>query len=153
MQKHFPSYTFSSYLQYCFGKIIPELSPMQCWFFFTIFLTPCTVIFIFWLFWVSGEKSNVSSQIHLISPGCPRPNSALTVHKSGLKHRSSIHPIDQSKCQLFSLFLKSTVHSKVYCNMIYSYIIFHGDFAKVMQGQIPDLRARGQRTYAVQFMQ
>ena len=35
---------------------------------------------------------NVSSQIHLISPGCPRPNSALTVHKSGLKHRSSIHP-------------------------------------------------------------
>ena len=32
---------------------------------------------------------NVSSQIHLISPGCPRPNSALTVHKSGLKHRSS----------------------------------------------------------------
>ena len=28
--------------------------------------------------------------IHLISPGCPRPNSALTVHKSGLKHRSSI---------------------------------------------------------------
>ena len=36
---------------------------------------------------------NVSSQIHLISPGCPRPNSALTVHKSGLKHRSSIHPI------------------------------------------------------------
>ena len=34
----------------------------------------------------------VSSQIHLISPGCPRPNSALTVHKSGLKHRSSIHP-------------------------------------------------------------
>ena len=33
---------------------------------------------------------NVSSQIHLISPGCPRPNSALTVHKSGLKHRSSI---------------------------------------------------------------
>ena len=34
---------------------------------------------------------NVSSQIHLISPGCPRPNSALTVHKSGLKHRSSIH--------------------------------------------------------------
>ena len=34
---------------------------------------------------------NVSSQIHLIGPGCPRPNSALTVHKSGLKHRSSIH--------------------------------------------------------------
>ena len=34
---------------------------------------------------------NVSSQIHLISPGCPWPNSALTVHKSGLKHRSSIH--------------------------------------------------------------
>ena len=29
---------------------------------------------------------------HLISPGCPRPNSALTVQKSGLKHRSSIHP-------------------------------------------------------------
>ena len=25
-----------------------------------------------------------------ISPGCPRPNSALTVHKSDLKHRSSI---------------------------------------------------------------
>ena len=39
---------------------------------------------------------NVSSQIHLISPGCPRPNSALTVHKSGLKHRSSIHPSCQS---------------------------------------------------------
>ena len=36
---------------------------------------------------------NVSSQIHLISPGCPRPNSALTVHKSGIKHRSSIHLI------------------------------------------------------------
>ena len=34
---------------------------------------------------------NVSSQLHLISPGCPRPNSALTVQKSGLKHRSSIH--------------------------------------------------------------
>ena len=34
----------------------------------------------------------VSSQIHLISPGCPRPNSALTVRKSGLEHRSSIHP-------------------------------------------------------------
>ena len=33
-----------------------------------------------------------TSQIHLISPSCPRPNSALTVHKSGLKHRSSIHP-------------------------------------------------------------
>ena len=39
---------------------------------------------------------NVSSQIHLISPGCPRPNSALTVHKSGLKHRSSIHPFCSS---------------------------------------------------------
>ena len=34
----------------------------------------------------------LSSQIHLISPGCPWPNSALTVQKSGLKHRSSIHP-------------------------------------------------------------
>ena len=28
----------------------------------------------------------------MISPGCPRPNSALMVQKSGLKHRSSIHP-------------------------------------------------------------
>ena len=45
---------------------------------------------------------NVSSQIHLISPGCPRPNSALIVHKSGLKHRSSIHP-DQSLQYLASL--------------------------------------------------
>ena len=35
---------------------------------------------------------NVSSQLHLISPGCPRPNSALIVQKRGLKHRSSIHP-------------------------------------------------------------
>ena len=42
---------------------------------------------------------NVSSQIHLISPGCPRPNSALTVHKSGLKHRSSIHPSKCIKCR------------------------------------------------------
>ncbi len=30
-------------------------------------------------------------KIHLISPGCPRPNSAFTVQNSGLKHRSSIH--------------------------------------------------------------
>ena len=37
---------------------------------------------------------NVSSQLHLISPGCPRPNSALTVLKNGLKHRSSIHHTD-----------------------------------------------------------
>ena len=36
---------------------------------------------------------NVSSQLHLISPGCPRPNSALIVHKSGLKTRSSIHHV------------------------------------------------------------
>ena len=35
---------------------------------------------------------NVSSQIHLISPGCPGPSSALTVQKSGLKHCFSIHP-------------------------------------------------------------
>ena len=34
---------------------------------------------------------NVSSQLHLISPGCPQPNSALRVQNSGLKHRSSIH--------------------------------------------------------------
>ena len=27
---------------------------------------------------------------HPISPGCPWPNSALIVQKSGLKHRSSI---------------------------------------------------------------
>ena len=33
-----------------------------------------------------------SSQLHLISPGCPRPNSALIVQKGGLKTRSSIHP-------------------------------------------------------------
>ena len=33
---------------------------------------------------------NVSTQLHLISPGCPRPNSALIVQKSGLKNRSSI---------------------------------------------------------------
>ena len=32
---------------------------------------------------------NVSSQLHLISPGCPRPNSALIVQKSGLK---PVHP-------------------------------------------------------------
>ena len=36
---------------------------------------------------------NVSSQLHLISPGCPRPNSALIVQKSGLKPvHPSIHP-------------------------------------------------------------
>ena len=36
---------------------------------------------------------NVSSQLHLISPGCPRPNSALIVQKSGLKTvHPSIHP-------------------------------------------------------------
>ena len=35
----------------------------------------------------------VSSQIHLISLGCPQPNSGLTVQKSGLKHRSSIHSL------------------------------------------------------------
>ena len=32
---------------------------------------------------------NVSSQLHLISPGCPRPNSALIVQKSCLK---PVHP-------------------------------------------------------------
>ena len=34
---------------------------------------------------------NVSSQhqLHLISPGCPQPNSALIVQKSGLK---PVHP-------------------------------------------------------------
>ena len=35
---------------------------------------------------------NVLSQIHLINSGCSLPNSALTVQKGGLKHRSSIHP-------------------------------------------------------------
>ena len=34
-------------------------------------------------------RGNVSSQLHLISPGCPRPNSALIVQKSGLK---PVHP-------------------------------------------------------------
>ena len=38
----------------------------------------------------------VSFQIHLISPGCPWPNSALTVQKSGLKYRSSIHHLPQT---------------------------------------------------------
>ena len=37
---------------------------------------------------------NVASQLHLISPGCPQPNSALIVQKRGLKHHSSIHPSD-----------------------------------------------------------
>ena len=36
---------------------------------------------------------NVSSQISLISSGCPLPNSALTVQKSGLKHHSSVCPL------------------------------------------------------------
>ena len=39
---------------------------------------------------------NVSSQLHLISPGCPRPDSALIVQKSGLK---PVHPsILANKC-------------------------------------------------------
>ena len=32
---------------------------------------------------------NVSSQLHLISPGCPQPNSALIVQKVALK---TVHP-------------------------------------------------------------
>ena len=49
----------------------------------------------------------LSSQIDLISPGCPRPNSALTVQKSGLKHRSSIRP---------------------YCNTHLDLTLFHHNF-------------------------
>ena len=41
---------------------------------------------------------NVSSQLHLISPGCPRPNSALIVQKSGLKPvHPSIHPMIEER--------------------------------------------------------
>ena len=41
---------------------------------------------------VKGQGINtvlgqVSQKFHLISPGCPRPNSAFIVQKSGLKHR------------------------------------------------------------------
>ena len=42
--------------------------------------------------------------IHLISPGCPRPNSALTVHKSGLKHCSCfirISPLIKILCSAY----------------------------------------------------
>ena len=40
---------------------------------------------------IGGENiAPLPSPCDLISPGCPRPNSALTVHKSGLKHRSSL---------------------------------------------------------------
>ena len=49
---------------------------------------------------------NVSSQLHLISPGCPRPNSALIVQKSGLKPvHPSIHPCNKSKVWLIHFFL------------------------------------------------
>ena len=42
---------------------------------------------------------NVSSQLHLISPGCPRPNSALIVQKSGLKPvHPSIHLGSETGC-------------------------------------------------------
>ena len=53
------------------------------------------------LFFYNLFSSHVSSQIHLISPGCPRPNSALTVHKSGLKHRPSIHPFPHKHLPVF----------------------------------------------------
>ena len=38
-------------------------------------------------FWMYSQPSQT---LILISPGCPRPNSALTVHKSGLKN--TVHP-------------------------------------------------------------
>ena len=49
-------------------------------------------------------------------PGCPWPNSALTVHKSGLKHRSSIHPFSpphQNKLQL--LRQRINIHNCIQC--------------------------------------
>ena len=49
-----------------------------------------------------SSTRSISSQLRLISPGCPRPNSALIVQKSGLKHCSSIHPSTRS------LFIKNT---------------------------------------------
>ena len=42
---------------------------------------------------INTALGNASYQLHLISPGCPRPNSALIVQKSGLKPvHPSIHP-------------------------------------------------------------
>ena len=63
--------------------------------------TDTIAVFIRWQVLYLGHhpEIQISSQIHLLSPGCPRPNSALTVHKSGLKHRSSIHPEIQKKAQ------------------------------------------------------
>ena len=42
--------------------------------------------------WCCTKVVLILTWYHLFSLGCPRPNSALTVHKSGLKHHSSIHP-------------------------------------------------------------
>ena len=53
---------------------------------------------------------NVSSQLHLISPGCPRPNSALIVQKSGLKHRSSIHLMAKKFMLIHTCIIEASTH-------------------------------------------
>ena len=64
------------------------------------------------------KTTTTSKQLNsflLLHPGCPRPNSALTVHKSGLKHRSSIHPSSSFNLYGKSHWTRTTTTSKP-CN-------------------------------------
>ena len=71
---------------------------------------------------------------HLISPGCPRPNSALIVQKRGLKHRSSIHPLPfhWRYCNQVT-FMSVMLHLKIYYSEHHCIIgFFVSHFAQII---------------------